>query len=104
MAKGWVSVDFYNTNTEVETPVEKNRKMRKFDNLIRKTSSLSISNLNNQAQADFVKQQAEEDQLLEAYNEKKLKSKALIERAKAIKKQRDKMKAREAKVAEPVAS
>lgn len=85
MAKGWKLVatsalDYGNT----ETRQEKIRRFHKFDNLIRNTLTEKEEILRKQSEKRFLKAKAEEEQLLQAFRDKKLKSKALIKRAKAL--------------------
>lgn len=64
-----------------------------FDTMMRSTKSKSIDELKKEGENLYAKKMAKEDSLLEAYKEKKLKSKALIREAKKIKAQRAKARA-----------
>lgn len=86
MPKGWT---FVGTNDigfgKTETRAEKTRRMRKFDNLIRNTSVLSYDEMVKENDQLFNEQTATNAALLQAYNDKKLKSKELIKKARRLK-------------------
>ena len=63
----------------------------KFSNVIKNTKrEKSYDELKKRADASAVKQEAHEAQLLQAFKDKKLKSKSLIKEAQALKKAEDK--------------
>lgn len=102
MPKGWVlfgtnALEFGNT----ETKAEKVRRMRKFDNAIRNTKKLSYEDLEKVSKESYEKHLANNAALLKAYEEKKLKSKTLIKKAKALKKAKAEAAAKKKKQAEP---
>lgn len=102
MPKGWTLVgtnalEFGNT----ETRQERIRREQKFNNAIRNAKSQSVEDMKKESDKLFDAKNADNAQLLQAFKDKKLKSKALIKRAKALKKKEKEaaQKAAEAKVA-----
>lgn len=89
MAKGWISLTTVNTAPKsAETAAQRRQRDRSFSNLIRNTKSLSVEDLKKQSDELYAKQRAEEDKLLQAFAEKKVKSKTAIKQALRIKKER----------------
>ena len=86
MGKTWTTV-FTNNIASNETRAEKNKRMQKASNMVKNTpvSTDSKERIKHCKDMDKIKR-AEDKQLLEAYDAKKLKSKQLIRRAKALKK------------------
>lgn len=89
MSKGWTLVgtnalEFGNT----ETRQERARREQKFNNAIRNAQSVTIEQMKKESEKLFDAKNAENVQLLQAFNDKKLKSKALIKKAKALKKKK----------------
>lgn len=86
MGKTWTTV-FTNSIASNETGAEKNKRMQKASNMIKNTSVSTDAKerIKHCKDMDNVKK-AEDKQLIEAYDVKKLKSKQLIRRAKALKK------------------
>lgn len=86
MGKTWTTV-FTNSIASNETRAEKNKRMQKASNMVKNTpvSTDSKERIKHCKDMDKIKR-AEDKQLLEAYDAKKLKSKQLIRRAKALKK------------------
>jgi hypothetical protein len=78
-----------------ETREEKLRRERKFSNVIHNTPKLSLAKLVEKADKDNDIKVAETAQLLQAYNDKKLKSKTLIKQAKTLKSNKKKTAATE---------
>jgi hypothetical protein len=91
--KGW---SFLMTNSlesfEQSTRDEKNKNKRKFENVIKNTSRKKYEDLFKETEDAFTEQCKKENAITEAYAEKKLKSKALIKEAQAIKAKRDNKK------------
>lgn len=86
MGKTWTTV-FTNSIASNETEAEKTRRMQKASNMIKNTSVSTDSKERIKHCKDMDKiKKAEDKQLIEAYDSKKLKSKQLIRRAKALKK------------------
>ena len=86
MGKTWTTV-FTNSIASNESEAEKTRRMQKASNMIKNTS-VSIDSkerIKHCKDMDKIKK-AEDKQLIEAYDAKKLKSKQLIRKAKALKK------------------
>ena len=86
MGKTWTTV-FTNSIASNESEAEKTRRMQKASNMIKNTS-VSIDSkerIKHCKDMDKIKK-AEDKQLIEAYDSKKLKSKQLIRKAKALKK------------------
>lgn len=91
MPKGWVLVG---TNAmeygDTETRREKIRRQQKFDNAIRNITKRSAEKMEEDSEKSYKAQVAENEKLLQAFKDKKLKSKAAIKKAKALKKRADK--------------
>ena len=86
MGKTWTTV-FTNSITSNESKAEKTRRMQKASNMIKNTSVSTDSKERIKHCKDMDKiKKAEDKQLIEAYDSKKLKSKQLIRKAKALKK------------------
>ena len=86
MGKTWTTV-FTNSIASNESEAEKTRRMQKASNMIKNTSVSTDSKERIKHCKDMDKiKKAEDKQLIEAYDAKKLKSKQLIRKAKALKK------------------
>ena len=86
MGKTWTTV-FTNSIASNESETEKTRRMQKASNMIKNTSVSTDSKERIKHCKDMDKiKKAEDKQLIEAYDAKKLKSKQLIRKAKALKK------------------
>ena len=96
MAKGWVSL---NENKLVETSAERQAKQRKFDNVIRNTKSKKADELKFDAEMAYSAQRFKDTDLIEAYDQKRLKSAKLIKRARWLKEQRAKAAEKKAEAA-----
>ena len=93
MAKGWTRVETVNNaSVNKETPVEKRRRVQNFKKAIRKTSKLSGEDFKKQSDELFTKKKEQEDSLVQAYKDKKLKSTKAIKAAQQILKSREKAK------------
>jgi len=102
MAKGWIKVATINdVDTVKETAVEKNRRMRSSNNVIRNIESKTAFEIKKESEELYEQAKAREDNLIAAYNDKRLKSKNAIKEARAIIKARAaaKNKAKEEKQA-----
>jgi hypothetical protein len=91
MAKGWNTVYTNSTDSkrEKKTVGQKRQENIKFNTLIKKTESLSIPALKKEAEDLYDAKVAEEDKLVNLFNDKKLKNKATIKKAIRIKKMRE---------------
>jgi hypothetical protein len=69
-----------------ETVQERNRREEKFRKAIRNEQKLTYKKLEEKTDATFKAKIASDEQLLQAFTEKKLKSKELIKKAKSLKK------------------
>ena len=100
MAKGWKSVG--NNAITIEKVSRKDRinKDKKFSNLIRNTKSLRSFDLKKEGEDLYERRILEEDKLLDAFENKLVKSKNAIKQAIRIKKER--ADAKEQKVAEKI--
>ena len=91
MSKGWTLVG---TNAigfgDTETKRERIKRMQKFDIAIHNLSKRSEEEMKEDAEKTFLSKRADDVQLLQAFNEKKLKSKAAIKKAKALRKRANK--------------
>lgn len=86
MGKTWTTV-FTNSIVSNESEAEKTKRMQKASNMIKNTSISTDSKERIKHCKDMDKiKKAEDKQLIEAYDAKKLKSKQLIRKAKALKK------------------
>ena len=85
MAKGWSTI-YTNKDT---TPATTIKAERHFNNTIRNTPSLPVEKLKANSEAAYVKKIAEEDKLLDAFDNKLLKSKNAIKQAIQLKKERE---------------
>ena len=90
MAKGWISL---NEEKPVETSAERKANQRKFDNVIRNTKTKKVDELKYDAETAYAKQLFRDSDLIEGYDQKRLKSAKLIKRAKWLKEQRAKAEA-----------
>ena len=88
MPKGWVKVETVNNISNEETNVQRNRREKNFSQLIRNTKIRSAVQLNKESDELYAQKVAEEDSLLAAFENKRLKSKKLIKQALRIKKER----------------
>lgn len=88
MPKGWVKVETVNNITNNETNAEKNRREKNFSQLIRNTKVKTGIQLNKESDELYAQKIAEEDSLLAAFEDKRLKSKKLIKQALRLKKER----------------
>ena len=91
MSKGWILVGttmpgFGNT----ETKRERIKRMQKFDIAIHNLSKRSEEEMKEDAEKTFLSKRANDAQLLQAFNEKKLKSKTAIKKAKVLRKRANK--------------
>ena len=100
MAKNWHNVtveskdsdiiNIFNCNvtTSQESEREFNRRITRFNDLIRRTESISLENIKTRHQQMYDAMIAEEDHLLDAVSNKRCTNPALVEKAKAISKRR----------------
>jgi hypothetical protein len=93
MAKGWTRVETVNNAlVNKETPAEKRRRIQNFEKAIRKTPKLNGDDFKKQSDKFFIKKKEQEDSLVQAYKNKKLKSVKAIKEAQQILKSREKAK------------
>lgn len=92
MGKEWTTIETVNSVYKAETKTEKTHKIKNFNKLIDNTKSLKLEDLKKHGDNLYTTQKNAENDLLQAYNDKKLKSKKLIKQALRIKKERDKIK------------
>lgn len=91
MAKGWTKVNTVNDmNKNTETDYQKKRRIHNFENTTRNMKSLSAFDLKKIGDERLVEKIANEDQLLQAAEDNRLKSEKLIKKAEKIKKSREK--------------
>ena len=83
MPKGWTLIS---TNTNVAA-TETRGKEQRAENLIRNTRSKSYEDLKKECNAAYDAAETRKANLLQAYEDKKLKSKSLIKEAQAIQKE-----------------
>ena len=90
MSKGWTQVEtIYTLKNKPETKAEQRRKVKVFNKLM-KEPTLTISEMRKQSSERYNKIKAEENSLLQAYDDKRLKSDKAIKQAIRIKKERAK--------------
>lgn len=93
MPKGWI---FIGTNDlafgNKRTKAEQYREINRFNRAIAAMPKLDADKYKKKCDEDYEIIKAEQDNLLQAYTDKKLKSKALIKQAKQIQKERAKAK------------
>lgn len=105
MAKGWTTLETVNKVTkDTRTPAEKAKADRHFDNLIRNTKSLTCAELKKASKDAYKAQKEYEDQLIQAYADKKLKSKDKIAEARKLIKARKDAEAKRKAEAEKAAA
>ena len=90
MAKGWTSAFTINGDSKI------NNKSRNFDKIIRNTKTPSLEQMKKDSEDAFIKQSHENEALLDAFANKKLKSKAAIRRALRLKKEAEKAEKKDA--------
>ena len=107
MAKGWEHFSTVN-DAKVETEESKRARVKRMERIMRTTPTLSEEDLKKASNERYAIKVAQEDSLVAAYNEKRLKSKKLIKQARYIKKMREeaekKLAAAAPKGAEPESS
>lgn len=96
MAKNWETIRTSKPTLVVDTI--KNRK--NFEKAIRTTKSLNLFDLKEKGEKSYAEKIARENALIDAYENKLLKSKELIKEAKALKSTRDKEKKQPEVIAE----
>ena len=90
MAKGWTLVgtnasEFGDTRTREEKRQDAARQSKAFNRLMAKTNVRSYEKMIEDAEKAYNAKQAEDAALLQAFADKKLKSKALIKQAQGLK-------------------
>lgn len=88
MSKKWKTIR--NDTSKKSTKEERVRQDRGFTNLINNTKTLSVKDLKTESKELYAAKIAEEDKLLEAFDNKKLKSGEAVRKALRIKKDRAK--------------
>lgn len=103
MSKEWKLFATNSTNFgNMETKEDRIRREHKFNNVIRNVETLSVDKLKEESDKLFDKRNQNNAELILAFKEKKLKSKKLIKKAKALKKKEK--EAAQAKSAEAIAT
>ena len=88
MAKGWEHFSTVNDAT-VESDEAKKVRLKQAERIMRTTPILSEEEMKKASNERYAAKIAQEDNLIAAYNDKKLKSKRLIKQARYIKKTRE---------------
>ena len=88
MAKNWTTIEtIYSLKNKPETKTEQRRKTKIYNKLM-KTPTLSVVDLKKKSIELFNENKTKEDNLLQAYEDKRLKSEKAIKQAIRIKKER----------------
>ena len=91
MAKNWTTIEtIYSLKDKPETLEEQRRKTKNFNKLMAKTKTLTVPELKKQSIEHYNEQKNKENSLLDAYENKRLKSEKAIKQAIRIKKERAK--------------
>lgn len=109
MAKGWTLVgtnalEFGDTRTREEKRQDAARQSKAFNRLMAKTNVRSYEKMIEDAEKAYNAKQAENAALLQAFADKKLKSKALIKQAQGLKRKQSEKKAVKAQAKKAVAT
>ena len=97
MAKNWIQIDTIYKEPSPKTKAELAKASKKYKKLMAKTKTLSVIDMKKQSAGLYNKKKAEEDSLLEAFADKRLKSEKAIKQAIRIKKERAKRQQNDAK-------
>lgn len=89
MAKGWTKVKTVN---DVERKKMTGKDLNDFNMLVKNTKTLTAPQLKKQSEELYERQQAEDTKLLDAYEDKRVKSKTAIKRAQYLKDKLEKEK------------
>ena len=98
MPKGWTTIYTNADKTTENTRVKINR-AHKFDNVIKSIKTPTYEELKREFDQIYEAKCAEDEYLLQGFDQKKLKSKKLVKQALKLKKEREKAAAKEAKKA-----
>ena len=91
MAKGWTSIEtIYSLKNKPKTQAEKRKEAKSYKRLMSTTKTLSVADLKKQSKEFYKQNKEKEDNLLQAFEDKKLKSKNAIKQAIQIKKKSEK--------------
>lgn len=90
MSKEWIKIDTIYSTTKPKTREERAKQARAFKRLMAKTEKLSAADLKKASNEYYAEQKLKNDCLLQAYEDKRLKSKEAIKQAIRIKKEREK--------------
>ena len=90
MAKDWIQIDTIYKEPSPKTKAELARASKNYKKLMAKTKTLSVADMRKQSVNNYYDQKAKEDNLLEAFADKRLKSEKAIKQAIRIKKERAK--------------
>ena len=99
MAKGWTLFTIGEVKEDTRSTQQKRHDAKKFSNAIKNEKTLKYEELVEQSVKREAAKTSREDQLVKAYEEKKLKSKALIKETQAIIKKRQNKAEKSAKTA-----
>ena len=95
MPKGWTLVGTNATEYgDTEIAVDRQRRLRKLSNTTRIMEKRNAEKMEEDSDKSYKAKLTRDGQLLSAYNDKKLKSKALIKQAKALKKRKENLGAK----------
>lgn len=94
MAKGWKTI-YTNADTTVENERVKINRNHHFNTTIKTTKTPTLDQLKREFEFAYEVKTLEENRLMQGFDDKKLKSKALIKRALRMKKEQEKTAAKE---------
>ena len=98
MAKDWITIKTVNSvDTPPKTKAENFKRERTYEKIMKTTKSLSVADLKKHSIELYNKKIEEEDKLLQAFEDKRLKSEKAIKQAIRIKKEREKRKKEDTK-------
>ena len=90
MAKNWIKIDTIYSPIAPETREERQRKTKRYNHLMATTETLSAKDLKKKSIEAYNENKEKENNLLQAYDDKKLKSENAIKQAIRLKKERAK--------------
>lgn len=97
MAKNWIKIDTIYSPIAPETKAERRRKTKRYNHLMATTKTLSAKDLKKESIEAYNENKEKENNLLKAYEDKKLKSENAIKQAIRLKKERAKKQQNSAK-------
>ena len=90
MAKNWIKIDTIYNEIDPLTRAERQKASKAYKKLMAKTKTLTVIDMKKKSVELYNKQKEKEDSLLQAFEDKKLKSDKAIKQAIRIKKERAK--------------